>query len=129
MMAAMALQLVVMAGAVHGNELTDGVAQSGCTLEVLHRIPLQAQQPGTLKISGCQVEGAMEASLPFISMSVHGAMNDELRIISNGQYYKVSGEHFIVADIVNSNLEFNLGLTSSLLFLQDSTTLFELNYI
>lgn len=65
MMAAMVLQLVMMAGSVHANKRTDGLAESGCTLEVLRSIPLQAQQPGTLKISGCQVEGATEASLPF----------------------------------------------------------------
>ena len=43
-------------------------------------------------------------------------MSDELGILNNGQYHKVSGERFIVSDIVNSDLEFNLGLTSSQLF-------------
>nr|WP_279496956.1 hypothetical protein [Aeromonas veronii] len=129
MMAAMVLQLVMMAGAVHANELTDGLAESGCTLKVLRSIPLQAQQPGTLKISGCQVDGATVASLPFISMSVRGAMSDKLGILNNGQYHKVSGERFLVSDIVNSDLEFNLGLISSQLFLPDSTTLLELNYM
>ncbi|GKQ98068.1 hypothetical protein KAM461_23180 [Aeromonas hydrophila] len=126
----MVLQLVMMAaGSVFANESMDGLAESGCTLEVLRSIPLQARQPGTLKISGCQAEGATEASLPFISMSVRGAMSDELGILNNGQYHKVSGERFIVSDIVNSDLEFNLGLTSSQLFFPDSTTLFELNYM
>ncbi len=62
-------------------------------------------------------------------MSVRGAMSDELGILNNGQYHKVSGERFIVSDIVNSDLEFNLGLTSSQLFFSDNTTLFELNYM
>ncbi|MDM5139843.1 hypothetical protein OB959_08525 [Aeromonas bestiarum] len=126
MMVPVVLQMVMMAGPVLANEITDGLAESGCTLDVLHSIPQQEQHQGTLKISGCQAEGT---SLPFIAMSVRSAMNDELSIISNGQYYKVSGERFIVSDIVNSDLEFNLKINGNQLFVSDRTTLFELDYM
>jgi hypothetical protein len=123
------LPMALMAGFAGANEITDGLAESACTLDVQQNIPLQQPHHGTLKLSGCHVPGSASASLPFISMSVRGPMIDELGIIENGQYQNVSGANFIMSDIVNSDMEFKLGLHGSKVFYPDSTALFELSYM
>ncbi|WP_240044194.1 hypothetical protein, partial [Aeromonas salmonicida] len=77
----------------------------------------------------CQIEGRVDTSLPFISMSVHGVVNDELGIVSDGKYHKVSGEYFIVSDIVNRDMELDLRVNNGVLFYPSNTALFELNYM
>jgi hypothetical protein len=129
MMVPVVLQVVMMAGPAGANELTDGLAESGCSLDELHSIPLQQERHGTLKFSGCQIGGPVRESLSLISMSVHGAMIDDMGIISNGQYYKVSGERFIVSDVVNGDMELDVSLNGSKLFYSDNTALFELSYM
>jgi hypothetical protein len=123
------LPMALMAGFADANEITDGLAESACTLDVRQNIPLQQPHHGTLKLSGCQVPGSESASLPFISMSVRGPMIDELGIIENGQYQNVSGANFIMSDIVNSDMEFKLGLHGSKVLYPDNTALFELSYM
>ena len=123
------LPMALMAGFADANEITDGLAESACTLDVRQNIPLQQPHHGTLKLSGCQVPGSENASLPFISMSVRGPMIDELGIIENGQYHNVSGANFIMSDIVNSDMEFKLGLHGSKVLYPDNTALFELSYM
>lgn len=128
-MVAAVLPMALMAGAVYANEITDGLAESACTLDVQQNIPLQQPYHGSLKLSGCHIPGSASASLPFISMSVRGPMMDELGIIENGQYQNVSGANFIMSDIVNSDMEFKLGLHGRKVYYPDSTALFELSYM
>lgn len=132
MMVPVVLQVVMMTSPANANELTDGLAESACTLgdlDELHSIPWQQQRHGTLKISGCQIKGPVSESLSHISMSVHGAMTDDLEIINNGQYYKVSGERFIISNIVNDDMELHISLKSSKPFYSDNMALFELSYM
>ncbi|HEA3088527.1 TPA: hypothetical protein RVR74_000808 [Aeromonas salmonicida] len=123
------LQVVMMAMPAYANEVTDGLAESGCTLDEQRKTPQQQANHRVLKVSGCQIEGRVDTSLPFISMSVHGVVNDELGIVSDGKYHKVSGEYFIVSDIVNRDMELDLRVNNGVLFYPNNTALFELNYM
>jgi hypothetical protein len=62
-------------------------------------------------------------------MSVHGVMNDEMGIVSDGKYHKVSGEYFIVSDIVNRDMELHLRMNNGGMFYQSNIALFELKYM
>jgi hypothetical protein len=129
MLVPVVLQVVMMAGPACANEQTDGLAESGCTLDELHSISLQQARHGTLKFSGCQTGGSVRGALSLISMSVHGAISDDLGIVSNGQYHKVSGARFIVSDIVNGDMEFNVSLNGSQIVYPNNMALFELSYM
>ena len=118
------LQVVMMAMPAYANEVTGGLAESGCTLDEQRKTPQQQANHRVLKVSGCQIEGRVDTSLPFISMSVHGVVNDELGIVSDGKYHKVSGAYFIVSD-----MELDLRVNNGVLFYPSNTALFELNYM
>lgn len=123
------LLAISVAGSVYANDVIDGLAEPACTLDVLHSVALQPAQPGIMKLSGCLRSGPARGALPLVSLSIYGAISDELGILSSGQYRHVSGENFMVSDIVNPNLEFELEFNGSKDDHANNTALFELKYM